>query len=104
MKSASAAAESLVADQSNWPEPKMTRTICARRTIMRESAGIDQKNICRSASSIWRTNSARLHAAWKRASVGIAATEYETPLIASGTDCKFHANMKMAKDPTAKRE
>src|SRR3989344_1366273 len=100
-KRATAAEGKRVSVQSKAPEPKTTRTICARKTTISAIAGRDQNKTCRAAIATCLTNSFFWPPAYAAANVGNAATEYEAPIIERGTLFKLNANMKTAMDPGA---
>ncbi len=54
-KSARIAAVRRVSSQENRPEPKTSRTICARKTMMNVIAGAVQKTMCRIEAHTSRT-------------------------------------------------
>src|SRR4051812_44910986 len=101
MKSAMAAAVSLVAVQSKAPDPSITLTICARSTIISAVNGRDQKIINREVICICSRNSF-IFFSWNfRVSVGKAAREYDTPISDSAIVSWFQANDRTETEPGA---
>src|SRR3989338_9311896 len=75
-KMARDAATRRVLSQEKFPEPRITRTICARRTIKRKVAGSDQNIICLAADFKWFLKSSILHFEKDLAREGNAATAF----------------------------
>src|SRR5262245_36756298 len=92
-KSASAAAVSFVSLQVNAPEPRTTRTICARKTMKRVASGIDQNIIWRIEESMQLVQRS-ISPFWKdSASIGNAATAYEMPIIMTVTVSRLNERL-----------
>src|SRR5688572_1897859 len=94
-KIASEAATNLVFSQEKAGEPKITRTICARKTINKKATGSDQNMICLAVFFKWFLNVVMSPAPKDFAMVGKAATAYDNPVMPRGTDCKFNDYVKI---------
>src|SRR4030042_7104796 len=93
-----------VSSQVNWPEPKITRTIWARKTKSKTEAGIIKNKIWRVVLEKLWINSFLSSLIAKDASVGKAAMAKEMPKIPTGKICRLFARLNIAKDPRAKVE
>src|SRR3989339_273604 len=103
-KMAREAATRRVSSQEKDPEPRITRTICARSTMNRKITGRDQNTIALPADFKCFKNSSFLPSQKDFAKVGKAATAYDMPMILSGTDCRLKEKLKTELDPLFKKE
>src|SRR3989344_8238910 len=99
-----AAAVRRVSCQLNAPAPKITRTICARKTKIKTAAGTVQKIMCRNAAEKCSANSSLAFLIEKATKLGKAATLYESPITVTGMYSKFSAKLKTAMLPCEKKD